>query len=700
MKHKFLSLAAAVSAIVFSGCTQTPAGTLEDMSITAAETSVQNSASVSGTEGETTVETTTEAEAAAEDSNEPEYTEVSEGNEFIDYEFIEDYQGTVDIGELADKAVSFMKESEQYKRSADSVESFTKEGLLKNPDIAYNLEEAERRSAEFAEYISDGVIEPKVAVAYPADYDGNGSTETFIIIKMPYSPLGLRDGLVTVRDFVIFADRDGNMKILDETCNMYPVQFLDYGSFKQIAIGGDGMAGVEAHTVLYGVKDGKVEKLYGDRCSFAKEDCFLSTFGWQGRGDFMYYDTVAREYRVIDGVDVKIDDIRAMDTENSLADIMDSNFLACQLIGGKYYCFITGMMDWGTIYTYDNGSFTLIEDSNVRISLNLNLYELKEVVNIDIEQALANMKPPLKPFAKVSEGNEFIDYEFIEDYQGTTDIGVLAAGAVEFLTESEYYAESTENIGEFTDDIFKKYFDEAGNILPRLQTAYPEDYDGDGSTETFIIVDMPYMVGKVPAERSFLIFADSRGNMTLLNDASALYPTTLLDYGDFKQLAFGGKGVVGMDDHTLLYSVENGEAKELFNIRGDFYKSNCFLSAFSWQSSGAFMYYDTVAREYRAIDGNTIPIEKLKEMDSTNALSEFYEWYDENGFLFAKLIGGRYYVLESSVMDSGTVYLYENDEFIQTEECSHVRNNHFDRIIPKVTDIDINKAIAEMKSVK
>lgn len=326
---------------------------------------------------------------------EEEYVQVSADNEFIDFEFIEDYQGTADIGDLADKAVAFMKESEEYKRSADSVESFTKEGMLKNPDIAYTLEEAERYSAEFAEYISDGIIEPKVAAAYPADYDGDGGTETFIIIKMPYSPLGLADGLVTVRDFVIFADRDGNMEILDETCNMYPVQFLDYGGFKQIAIGGEGMAGAEAHNVLYGVKDGKVETLYSDRCSFAKEDCFLSAFGWQGRGDFMYYDTVAREYRVIVGVDVEIDDIRAMDTENSLADIMDSNFLACQLIGGKYYCFITGMMDWGTIYTYDNGSFTLIEDSNVRISLNANR-DLKEVVDIDIEQALASMKPVQK----------------------------------------------------------------------------------------------------------------------------------------------------------------------------------------------------------------------------------------------------------------------------------------------------------------
>ncbi|MDE6131766.1 MAG: hypothetical protein K2G04_00105, partial [Oscillospiraceae bacterium] len=180
--------------------------------------------------------------------------------------------------------------------------------------------------------------------------------------------------------------------------NMYPVQFLNYGNFKQIAIGGEGMAGVEAFIILYGVKDGKLEKLYGDRCRFAKEDCFLSAFGWQGRGDFMYYDTVAREYRVINGVDVEIDDIRAMDTANVLAEVLDCDekLLDIKLIGGKYYCIVQGYTDWGHVYTYDNGKFTFIEDSNVRISLNSNLYELKEVVDIDIEQALANMKPVQK----------------------------------------------------------------------------------------------------------------------------------------------------------------------------------------------------------------------------------------------------------------------------------------------------------------
>ena len=666
-------LAALAAAILLTACNTDSADNAGEQSVTASQTAE----SISETSAETTEEIPEETEASSENNTEPEYVEVSVGNEFIDFEFIEDYQGTTEIGALADKAVGFLKTTEYYFDSMKNISEFSDE--------------------EFSDYIADGDIVPKFNIAYPNDYDGDGREETFIILKMP----SIAHEKSIVRDFIIFADSGENMEIIDHTLYIDLVSFLNYGRDKQIIFGGHGDFGAEELTELYGVKRGDAVMHYGGRVSFYKSDCFLSAFGWQGSGDFMYYDTAMQEYRSIMGEVLTIDEMKAIDKESFFAEYYEAaengDFAAFLLIGGKYYCLMQyPMMDVGTIYTCEDGKFTLLENSHVRISLNED--NLPMVKDIDIDKAVAEMKPPAEPYAKVSEDNVFIDYRFIEDYQGSTDIGVLAAGAVEFLTESEYYAESTENIGEFTGEKFKKYFDESGNILPRLRTAYPEDYDGDGSTETFIIVDMPYMIG-TPTERSFLIFADSRGEMTLLNDVSEIYPTTLLDYGDFKQITFGGKGVVGMDDHTLLYSVLDGEAKELFNIRGNYYKSNCFLSAFSWQSSGAFMYYDTVACEYRAVDGEQFPIEKIKEMDSANALSEFYEWYDEQGFLFAELIGGRYYVFTEGVMDSGIVYIYENGEFIQTEECSHVRNNHFSGM-PKVVDIDITKAIAEMKPVE
>lgn len=678
MKHKFLGIAAAaaVSAVIFSGCTQTPADTSEDTSVTASETTAQTSASISETEAETTEEIITKTEAAEENDDEPEYVEVSVGNEFIDYEFIENYQGATDIGDLADKAVEFLKTTEEYADSMKNISEFSDE--------------------EFSDYIKDGEIVPKFSIAYPNDYDGDGTSETFIIVDMPIKQGNQR----LIRSFFIFADSSENMTLLSNASNLYGTQLLNYGDFKQITFGGFGTCGADDHTELYGVADGNVTLLYSMRGELHKSSCFLSSFGVQGGGQFMYYDTVAGEYRAITGIDVPIEKIKEMDSTNELSEfyewLEEHESLWIQLVGDRYYVAYRGAMDIGTAYLYENGKF--IQTEECKYVRNSHYTNSSVVVDIDINKAIAEMKKPVEPFVKVSADNEFIDYEFIENYQGTKEIGDLADKAVEFLMTTDEYAEAMSAIEEIDEEFGEPYIAD-GKIIPQFETAYPEDYDGDGKTETFIIAAMPFRVDYSILTR-FFIYADSNGNMTLLDHVSGVYDTILLNYGSFKQITFGGSGTVGIEDHTNLYSVENGKAKELFNIRGNFYKSNCFLSAFSWQSSGAFMYYDTAAGEYRAIDGKSISIEKIKEMDSTNALSEFYEWYDENGFLFAELIGDRYYVFVCGVMDSGTAYLYENGEFIQTEECSHVRNNHFDRIIPKVVDIDINKAIAEMKSVK
>ncbi|MDE5858842.1 MAG: hypothetical protein K2H23_00385 [Oscillospiraceae bacterium] len=377
--HKIIAAIAALAlTAAFSSCSGNVSDNTGEADVTESVTESTETAEI--TTGETvsipaiscfaepeTEQTTedTEEEVKGFDYDGEEYVQVSPDNEFVDFKFIEDYQGTADIGDLADKAVEFLMTTDEYTDAMSKIEEI---------------------DVEFGEpYIKDGKLFPQFETAYPADYDGDGSTETFIMLKMP-----MRYSLSLLYRFFIFADSSENMVLLDHTFDIYDTFFLDYGKFKQITFGGEGTAGAEAHCGLYGVENGKAEVLYHDRCSFAKEDCFLSAFGWQGVGDFMYFDTAAQEYRVIDGIDVAIDDIRAMDTEDSLADILD-DFWACQLIGGKYYCFITGMMDSGTIYTYGNGRFTLVEDSKVRRSDNL--YEMPKVVDIDIEQAIANMKP-------------------------------------------------------------------------------------------------------------------------------------------------------------------------------------------------------------------------------------------------------------------------------------------------------------------
>ena len=372
-----------LSAAMLASCSGNAAE--EEISETVSESTVTTSETTTAIITETTTETTTEqvTETTAEEvpqtaEDKHEYVQVSPDNEFIDFEFIEDYQGTADIGELADKAVEFLKTTEFYESSMKDISEFTDEELVP--------------------YIEDGVIVPKFNTAYPNDYDGDGKTETFIEVDMPHCGTSIGE----LWRYYIFADSDGNMSVV----HVSPVwllysdmKLLDYGRVKQIILGGDGDAGAESENTIYGVQDGKCVRLYGGRCRYYKNDCFLYTTGWQGSGDFMYFDINEGKYFTIGGEDVPLEKIKEMDKDGVLSEFYDwyteNNFLIIRLIGKKYYVFSISPMDiGGTAYIYENGKFIQDEKcSYVRIS---------EVIlgekgrGIDIEQALANMKPVQK----------------------------------------------------------------------------------------------------------------------------------------------------------------------------------------------------------------------------------------------------------------------------------------------------------------
>ena len=374
---KFRLFGVLLSAVMLAACSGNAAE--QEVTETVSENTVTTSETTTAIITETTTETTTEqvTETTAEEvpqtaEDKHEYVQVSPDNEFIDFEFIEDYQGTTDIGELADKAVEFLMTTEEYADAMSKIDEI---------------------DVEFGEpYIKDGKIFPQFETAYPADYDGDGSTETFIMLKMP-----MRYSFSLLYRFFIFADSDGNMTLLDHNCDIYDTIFLDYGKFKQITFGGSGSIGAEDITFLYGVVDGEVKTLYLGRVSFSKEACFLSTYGWMSSGEFMYYDTAAQEYRSIIGVQMTVDEIKEMDKDGVLAEYYENDEYGDHiygLVGGKYYCVNFGRYETEAVYTYD-GKFELAENSNVRYKLENNSLE-NAVVDIDIEQALANMKPVQK----------------------------------------------------------------------------------------------------------------------------------------------------------------------------------------------------------------------------------------------------------------------------------------------------------------
>ncbi|MDE7288829.1 MAG: hypothetical protein K2N71_04905, partial [Oscillospiraceae bacterium] len=628
------------------------------------------------TETETKPEPAPETEPAQiakekEEKKEIEYVEVSPDNEFIDFEFIEDYQGTTDIGDLADKAVEFLKTTDKYAESMKNISEFSDE--------------------EFPDYIVDGVIVPKFRTAYPNDYNGDGGTETFIAVDMP---VHYDSNILT--SFYIYADCVGRMTLLNVSGKPDEnVVFLNYGRDKQIAFGG-GISPYGSINYLYGVKYGDPVLLYSTQARLEKRSCFLRSHGFQATESFLYFDTAAREYRQIASVQIPLEELKALDTSGSLNSVFKENGdqFSAWVVGGKYYC-IKVMFEFADVYTYENGTFTLMSDPPVRLNIPDSFTPC--VKDIDIDEAIAEMKPPAEPYVQVSEDNEFIDFEFIENYQGTNDIGDLADKAVEFLKTTEVYSEITKYTDEISESELADYIDENGEIKPRFGTAFPLDYDGDGSTETFIVVYMPTLWGQAALLRSYIVFCGSSGKFQLLDDfGDSIENASLLDYGKYKHLIFGSYGFCGADSHDTVFGVCKGKGVVHDSGRVSYVKENCFLSSFGWQGSGDFMYFDTGANEYRLIQGKEVSEDELKKMDKDGVLD--YYWENYLGFYITpkiELIGGKYYCFNYGFMTPGDIYTYENGKFVEQKQ-SGVRNSNY-RYGRTVVDIDIEKAIAEMK---
>ena len=202
-----------------------------------------------------------------------------------------------------------------------------------------------------------------------------------------------------MRSYIVFCGSSGKFQLLDDFGDsIETAELLDYGKYKHLIFGSYGFCGADSHDTVFGVRNGKGVVHDSGRVSYVKEKCFLSSFGWQGSGDFMYFDTGANEYRLIQGKEVSEDELKKMDKDGIL-DYYWENYLGfyinpkIELIGGKYYCFNYGFMTPGDIYTYENGKFVEQKQSGVR---NSNYCYGRTVVDIDIEKAIAEMKKPQK----------------------------------------------------------------------------------------------------------------------------------------------------------------------------------------------------------------------------------------------------------------------------------------------------------------
>lgn len=412
-KKTFLSVLAVLCAAM-TACTAANDGesnVSETESVTVTVSSVTSSETTAET-SETTALTTAETTETAVTEKAPEKISVkAEDMTFTDFAFIEYYKGSKQEDETSKKAIEFLKTTEEYAQSQKYSDLYKE---------------------SYPEYFDEnGVIIPKLLESYTEDYDGDGREETFLLIDMPYSNYintdDPSDSFSAVYSFLIFIGNDGNAELADYNCGIYIPQLLNYGNNKQLVIGGSGSCGVEDHTRIWTVRDGKAVSLYGFRGSVNKQDCFVSVFGWQSVGGTMIFDPEKVMYIPVDGVTCDKEEIIRMDKDKTIEILYDekySDWWNVSLIGGKYYCAEMGVMDSGSIYTYSDGHFVLEKNSYIRNDHTFfddePGYANEVFVDFDYDKVTSEMTAVKAemPTYSVDDINEYLAEWLKEDYAG------------------------------------------------------------------------------------------------------------------------------------------------------------------------------------------------------------------------------------------------------------------------------------------
>lgn len=340
MKKKLIAALLAIAAL--SGCN------LENESSDSLQSVPADSQSSAESSDSTSESTTSSTESSTVSSVKPN-TPVDKMREqvYVDYDYIEDpdtLSRRDGFDEIAEKALDAVVENDDYKY------------FLKN----YKSSED---AGENGYWLSgDGTPAASVDRIYKDDFDNNGTEEFFALVAFPT----FKNNEWKTAAYVVYIGEFS--EIVGSMSSVRGAAMLDYGFCKQLVFNGYRGMDTSSKSQIVGVIDGKPKLLYSLGVKVYKLDCFVTTFGMNGTGDFMIYDNVNGEYRAIMGDELTAEEIYEMDKTDSLAD-RRGNIKYAVLLCEKYYMILKNNQDTGQAFTYENGTFTQNDTKGLRISL-------------------------------------------------------------------------------------------------------------------------------------------------------------------------------------------------------------------------------------------------------------------------------------------------------------------------------------------
>ena len=548
----------------------------------------------------------------------------------------------------------------------------------------------------------DGEPMPLYKGTITDDFDNDGMDESFVITAIAKIPDDTENKRWYEREYLFFADENGAV-LLDEYFDAEVKAVLDYGCCKQLIVTSSGWSGNDSKSAVWGVKDGNAVKLYSGRLDYSKTDCFLYSTGQQLIGDFAVYDINKGEYLAIQGKELTAEDILAMDADNVIGGEYD-NIVNAVLIGGKYF-----VINQSGVYTYENGRFKL-SDKLVRSSATPGLTgdALNTLVDIDYDAALASMITPEQnksdPVVKEWKQLALVDYTLTKNPKSAeaAEAAEYIAKAEEELLKCDTYKQSAEY---FTLEVLadekplveepERFFGEDGNLRPIFKCAFVDDFDGDGTEEAFVALNMP--TPEFTGERTFLFLVNADGVEAVPQEDSHFHGDDtlyLLDYGCCKQLAISTGGDLGVDLKSMIMGVSDGKTEVLFAHRSGVLKKYGPFLAIDIGTQGAAYYgfFDAKSRKYYSTFGEQHTINEIKAMDTSDSIMASGETV-ENYFL-CHVIGGKYYYF-NGMMGLNALFSYENGTFTKLDSNEYAFRPGVDAfdIFSQIPDIDYDAAM-------
>lgn len=284
-------------------------------------------------------------------------------------------------------------------------------------------------------------------------------------------------------------------------------------------------------------------------------------------------------------------------------------------------------------------------------------------------------------------GLVFVDYTFTEAPAAITDKSALGGDYGKALAALKATDEYKNFSGSFSKNSPQARFTRpvedffgAGSPEAIFKSAIKDDFDRDGTEESFVLFTTAKKNGDRWGERDYLVFVGSDGAEVIADYYNADFKAAL-DYGKCGQIIVDSEGWSGTDRLSHIWGVSSGKAAKLYGGRLNYEKTDCFLYSMGQQYIGDFAVYDISRGEYLAIQGKELIAAEISAMDGS-----------VGNVNRAVMIGGKYFII------NGSCFTYENGMFVSSDKKVRVSDTPgiTGEALKTLADINYDAALSSM----